>query len=284
MKNISKTNDKNTGNCKSWILRISVFALLIGTLHFTSCSNLDSTDPADVQGVDWADVEQSSSGVAPVLSSSAVVSSSESISSSGTSVSTIPEGAFLIYDAATMGDTLATGGGLQIEGEQGDESFNYYTCNGVRSSTDTQPGNFAYLCIDNQVVDILFEIEYSSDGENNWGYAQVIADFLPGQLDVPSNKQAYDLSAYSGVCVTYNSTAPLFFQINTTLDRDGDSYKATLPANSSLQKSCTSFSSFEKEAWSFDFDFNLSEATGITLTIDESGEYRLRFSEIYFYQ
>jgi len=281
MKNISKTNDKNTGNSKSWILRVSVFALLIWALHFTSCSNLDSTDPADVQGVDWADVEQSSSGVAPVLSSSAETSSSESISSSGTSVSTIPEGALLIYDAATMGDTLATGGNLILDGEQGDESFNYYTCNGVRSSTDTQPGNFAYLCIDNQVVDILFEIEYSSDGENNWGYAQVIADFFPGQL---SDKQPYDLSAYSGVCVTYNSTAPLFFQIKTTLDRDGDSYKTALPANSSLQKRCYPFSTFEREPWSLDFAFDLSEATGIALKIDESGEYRLRFSEIYFYQ
>lgn len=268
--------------------RVIVFISL--TMALVACSNLNSTDPADVQGVDWADVEQSSSdvalsssGVAPLSSSSDAVSSSATISSSGSS--NIPEGALLVYDGASMGTTLSTGGTWQVYGRQGDGSGQSYTCGGLTEIATEQPADFGILCIDNQGVNVSFDIAHSADGSDSWGGAGLQANFLSGQEDVLSaNKQTYDLAEYTGVCVTYNSWTSLDFGIQTTEDRQGDFYHNTMPANSALQKRCSAFSSFEKEGWSSDFDFDRTKATGIQILIDSEGSAYLRLKEIYFYQ
>lgn len=190
-----------------------------------------------------------------------------------------------IYSAG-LGGSVMTGGWWYANAEQGDGSGNDYTCNGDGSvwgglGSDDKPSDFAASCETANGMDVTFDIAFSSDGANSWGYGLIGFDFVE-QADgtADANKDPYDITTMEPLCVTYTSTAALNILVKTIDDKDGDAYGVKAVPSASPVEECVSWPDLGKQAWSADWVFNPANATGLQFKVEKEGSVTVQISKV----
>lgn len=245
-------------------------------LFFSACGDDGSSNPVVSTGDSSSAVSpgpgtsSSSSGITlPVSSSVVASSSSEQPVSSQTS-----ENVALYLPG--FGGQVSTGGYFYGDGQTGDDVRNAFTCGSTSyEGGDDQPTEWT-ACESADGLTIGFDVNTGEDGDGAvWGYGLVGFDFeeqVAGTSD--ANKTPYDITSYGGICVEYKSDATFKALIKTTGDQAGDAYGVNLLPASTFTKKDVAFaaSDFGKAAWSGEWLFDPTLATGVQFKVEKAGE------------
>jgi len=260
--------------------------LLVATimLFLSACGDDGSSNPVVSTGDSSSAISQnpatnpSSSGITlPVSSSVVTSSSSQQPVSSGTS-----DNVELYLPG--FGGQVSTGGYFYGDGQTGDGARNTFTCGSTSyEGGDDQPAEWT-SCESADGLTIGFDVSTGEDGDGAvWGYGLVGFDFeeqVAGTSD--ANKTPYDITSYGGICVEYMSDATFKALLKTTGDQAGDAYGVNLLPSSTFTKKDVAFagSDFSKAAWSGEWLFDPTLATGVQFKVEKAGESSITLKSI----